>query len=615
MVEEDECAHGTASDRSFPSTRPDSRVTGEKEKRGGLEFGLKREIDRKRVKMRALESVLHAEGIDTHKPNFMKDKEAIEQSHSCEIERSQVIEGPVTTNSNAVQAETTARLTLHRLVDRVPGSSDFNSKICTTRNSACVDPLPILTDGNRLSSVREHTMDCDVGIAASRGTGLDLNAEDVSSLVNQGQFNPYKNHDHLKSSDVSECGSSTGSFEDNDPLRVWKEMKQNGFLSSSHGGIPVPKQRGRKSKNDEYKKKMEQAKREQIDKFTKIAAPSGLLNELNPGIINHVRNSKQVHSIIKALVKSEERENARAGSKQKSQFHTRSNDFSDKYTENTNDSGMNTISLSRKDGPPNTLSLNSLTREYPMSLNKTYFLSSVDKNGDSNIVERRSCCKTSCTSHCTHKSKDDILALKLSSSTPIVPEMTNSLSNDGSPSKNSVPSLSVKAATVASQWLELLHLDIKGRLGALRRSKKRVRAVIHTELPFLLSKEFSANQENDPSVMKISATECSFKSAADMHRARWTALFDQMDKALSEEEKQLEDWLNQVKEMQVHCEWGLQNIPWNALCDLRQLGTSEKCSRSEKGDDSERDLAVRAAAASIYSTCSFLQTMENVPCF
>ena len=63
--------------------------------------------------------------------------------------------------------------------------------------------------------------------------------------------------------------------------------------------------------------------------------------------------------------------------------------------------------------------------------------------------------------------------------------------------------------------------------------------MIHTELQFLMSREFSCNQENDPYVMKNSATGCSDSANADAHRARWSALFDQMDKALSEEEIQL----------------------------------------------------------------------------
>lgn len=74
---------------------------------------------------------------------------------------------------------------------------------------------------------------------------------------------------------------------------------------------------------------------------------------------------------------------------------------------------------------------------------------------------------------------------------------------------------------------------------ALRRSKKRVRAVIHTEFPSLLSKEFSSNQENSSYGSQNSSVGHFDNSIAHAHRARWTALFDQMDRALSEEEKQL----------------------------------------------------------------------------
>lgn len=73
---------------------------------------------------------------------------------------------------------------------------------------------------------------------------------------------------------------------------------------------------------------------------------------------------------------------------------------------------------------------------------------------------------------------------------------------------------------------------------ALRRSRRRVRAVITTELPFLMAKEFPINQENDSYVMKTSSGQPNCR-IAEMHRARWTALFNQMDEALAEEEKQL----------------------------------------------------------------------------
>ncbi|KAK9283259.1 hypothetical protein L1049_011495 [Liquidambar formosana] len=587
---DEQCDSETVSDPSFVVPGYDSKVTGEK--RSATEFGENAEHARKRVKMRDLESVFRSE-----------------------VEMSQVTEEPVSITLDAAQAERMARDTLLLLVDHSRKPLDLNTKVCFTNDPARDDSPPCAEDTNKLLSLKKHDGEPDVNTL--RGTGLDLNVEDVSSSVNQDLFYPYKNRDHLKLRDVSECGSTTGPLEGKDPLRVWKEMKQNGFLSSSHGGIPVPKQRGRKSKNDVLKKKMEIAKREQVDRFTKIAAPSGLLNELNPGIINHVRNSKQVHSIIEALVRSERHEHGHAASKQASQLKTGNRDISDRKMdqENINDSGVNQTSLSHEVGHQNTLLGSRQTRGHPMSTNKFIPLTSEEKGGDadSSMVDKMVCGRSSCDSHFNPDNGDDNLTLKLSSSTTKASEIASSLSNEEN--LTSVSSLSVKAATVASQWLELLHQDIKGRLAALRRSKKRVRAVIHTELPFLLSKEFSSNQENDPYVIKNSAAGCSNDAIADMHRTRWSALFDQMEKALSEEEKQLESWSNQVGEMQRQCERGLQLDQWNTPPWLQHLRTSEIGSRSEKMDQAERELAVRAAAASIYSTCNFLLSMENVSCF
>lgn len=64
--------------------------------------------------------------------------------------------------------------------------------------------------------------------------------------------------------------------------------------------------------------------------------------------------------------------------------------------------------------------------------------------------------------------------------------------------------------------------------------------MISTDLPLLLSKEFSSSdKDNDSSIMKSTVGELSSRACADMHRARWGPRFDQMDKALSEEEGQL----------------------------------------------------------------------------
>ncbi|XP_078436555.1 uncharacterized protein LOC144707333 [Wolffia australiana] len=361
---------------------------------------------------------------------------------------------------------------------------------------------------------------------------LDLNVADNSDST---EHNPFRNPIQTRSTDLSECGSTTGPPEESEPLRRWREMKQNGFITSLHGGIPpIPKQRGRppkRRKEEEQKKKLEATKREQISRFHKVTSPSGLLSGLNPGIINHVRNSKQVHSIIEALVKSEKAE--------------------EKERE------------TQKLDPPS---------------NKLY-------------------------------SEDDSLALKLSSA--------GASENVGSSSTDDVPAngdnlgfLSFKAASVASQWLELLYQDTRGRLAALRRSRKRVRFVLQRELPSLLSAEPLSSQENSSCFLQ-SDTSCDSFAACSDHGNQWRDLFNHMDLALSEEGKHLERLLAQVREMQMKCENGLQLVK----NESSMRNSSSLKNRSEQEATLEGDYAVRAAAASLYSVCSFILTTDNVSCF
>ncbi|KAL5569639.1 hypothetical protein UlMin_026214 [Ulmus minor] len=577
---DDQCELGNVSDRSNLNVIGEKRGSAEVEHQHG---------SRKRVKMRDLEAVCRSNGADARDSKLSKHKEVSVECQFDEKEVSQVTELPRTLGSGASLAERTGRDSSH-LVSFDPRSVDLNSELVIPVGKGHVDSQECSEDSDKLSIPREHEWKPDNNLT-SRGIGVDLNYEDVSSSMNKDPFFPYKKCNPLKAGDASECGSTTGREEEIDSLRRWKEMKENGFLSASHGGIPIPKQRGRKSKNDVLKRKMEIAKKEQVDRFTKIAAPSGLLNGLNPGIINHVRNRKQVHSIIEALVKSEKLENSQAGSKKSAHKKSGATEIGNrKDMEIRKDAGMQGLVMSHVNGPPNAFPVGGQSRLFPTLLNK-YRESDQNaffdkfKASQSNLV-----------------SQEEKLALKLSSASK-VSECESSLSNEDSASY-----LSAKAANVASQWLELVHQDIKGRLSALRRSKKRVRSVINTEMPFLLSKEFSQDQENEPHFMKNSAAGFSNSAAAvEMHQARWTKLFEQMDKALCEEEQQLENWLNQVREMQLHCEQGLRQA-------YNTVGTSDGDSRSQKADSSERrEMAMRAAAAAIYSTCNFLLT--DISCF
>ncbi|KAL2558420.1 hypothetical protein Fot_03159 [Forsythia ovata] len=486
----------------------------------------------------------------------------------------------------------------HPVVQSAPRALDLNTNVGSVSNAVDDDTPECIEERNKQPTSGNEQMECNYDFSKSRGFKIDLNAEDISSSINHDPLYPYRTYEHSKSRDNSECGSSMGPLKVKDPMRVWKKMKQNGYLSTSSGAAPMamPKPRARKSKNDVMKKNIELAKKEQVDRFAKVAAPSGLLNGLNPGIINHVRNSKQVHSIIEALVRSEKSENRHAGSKQDNQKKC-STKFSEKNDlEKTNCLGINSDVI---------LSRSRQISRHP-SLSKSTSLNSELTGGNGYSYKGETKILESKPSYCHIVNEDDGLALKLSSCVTIASENTSSLSNESANLTSTVTSLSAKAANVASQWLELINQDVKGRLEALRRSKKRVWAVINTELPCLMSREFSSNQENDL-YSKGSKFLCPDKATDDPHVVRWRTMFGNMDKALSEEESQLESWLNQVKEMQLHCEPSFSKH--SAHHGLQQ--TDPNNCRFREANDTERDLAVRAAAASIYSTCNFLLSMEN----
>ncbi|ESW33357.1 hypothetical protein PHAVU_001G062900 [Phaseolus vulgaris] len=530
----EDCNSGTA---SLLSSLTNSKIAGEKRGITHAEHNA-----RKRVKMKDLGSLAHSEETNSRYSEFKIKKENTVQWSLGALESSQ--QGKIGRNA-------------------LPEEVNFADR-----------PLDLNAEANK------------------SGGYVEVTEESLTEKQDKGHGSS-RGRNSLKLKDVSESGSCVGPLEEKDPMMKWQQMKEYGFWSPSHAGIPKPKQRGRKSKSEMLKKKMELAKREQVNRFTKIAAPSGLLNELNPGIINHVRNRKQVLSIIENLVRSEKHESTSTASKQAAHRIHGSLEASKRDQENVAEEGVLPSSSGNKQ-----------PRKFPVTMNDSSSLILEGKvcDHDTSTAEKGSL--KSCMTQSTNIMEDDVLALKLSSETRASMSSTN-LSNDESSNVTTVSSLSLKAATVASQWLELLHQDIKGRLSALRRSRRRVRSVITTELPLLISKEFANSQDCDPYTMKMFAG-LPTSQIADMHGSRWTALFNHMDEALSKEEKQLECWLNQVKEKQLLCDQGIQHVNWSVAFGLQQLGNSEKNSRSSTFNSSEKELAVNAAAASIYSTCNFL---------
>lgn len=197
-----------------------------------------------------------------------------------------------------------------------------------------------------------------------------------------------------------------------------------------------------------HKRKLEIAKKEQIDRFAQAAAHSGLLNGLNPGIINHVRNSKQVHSIIEAVSNFARTENQQFGSHQddRNNPHT--------ITKDANSSKVSRSVLKQGE----ILSGSKQIRDFHI-LYKSIALSYEIKRHSGNSYMGKTRIFGRLPSQFCHKNEDDALVLKLSSSASIESEKTTSLSNEES--ANSTLSIN------ASQWLELLS-----------RSKQRVRNVV-----------------------------------------------------------------------------------------------------------------------------------------
>ncbi|WVZ77991.1 hypothetical protein U9M48_025775 [Paspalum notatum var. saurae] len=405
---------------------------------------------------------------------------------------------------------------------------------------------------------------------------LDLNTVGGSDAAELNPFFPYKKLGQSKVSDPSECGSTTGATEESESHRKWREMKENGFLSSSHGKAVMPRPHGRppKRKRDDESRRSTSTQHGQANKIVKVAAPSGLLSGLNPGIINHVRNSKQVYSIIKAMVHSERLENENQPA-----CTSRAGDRGKDVSERIHD------------------------QKYGGGFMKCHFMMK-----DNNAMFQQA---LPATSQFLPQDNDN-LKLQLSSAVTMASDRTCSTSADDLASNHDYMALlSVKAASVASQWLELLHQDIRGRLAALKRSRKRVRNALHTELPYLVSTEFSSNQENESSIANTSEAGCIDKAVSEAHVARWRSLFVQMDRTLQEEGKVLENRLKQVQEMQSNCDNGLKHM----TCDASLLGPMAELWKLKNPDISESEWAVQAAAASIYSTCNMVMRTENVPCF
>ncbi|KAK8952890.1 hypothetical protein KSP40_PGU007774 [Platanthera guangdongensis] len=296
-------------------------------------------------------------------------------------------------------------------------------------------------------------------------------------------FYPYKKLGQVESADPSECGSTTGPIEINESMRKWNEMKQNGFVSTFQVKSLIPlaqKFKPTKKNNENIKKKVDTTRRKQSNMHTMVSASSQILSGLNPGIIKHVRNSKQVNSILKAMLQNEMLEKQET-ERSNSEIERGTNKVCNGWKAHSNASAHGHLELSLNK-PLNPCSSNKKQYNDP-KMPKPEFPLECD---------------------------DDSLTLKLSSSatTMVAVHADKTTNADLSTNQEDISSLSYKA---------------------LKRSKKRVKNAILKELPCIFVRDPHSKQHNGGST----------KETLDEHLVRWKALFSQMEMSLILEENQL----------------------------------------------------------------------------
>uniref|UniRef100_A0A1J3JYV4 Uncharacterized protein n=1 Tax=Noccaea caerulescens TaxID=107243 RepID=A0A1J3JYV4_NOCCA len=507
-----------ASSKEPPSN---SGLLGEKRNGNGLEE--KDDLGSKRVKLRDLDSDTKTSDLQSDKDTGIVQQPNLSSktpSGIFEMVHAKGLASSVVREKEALAKDTRPSTCLPK--------ANKDDKLCVAKSGkeALLENHPVKDDNNGEESQRRRQVD----VVSKNSSVLKPKETNESARIPVGAAES----DPSLSVPFQMCSAPPGSLDKSDSMRRWMEMKKNGFLSGPLGGVPAPssavssttpvetpvqKQQKNKRRSDSFKKRNEVPRKEQqqIDRFANITAPSGLLTELNPGIINHVRSKKQVCSIIEALIR------------------------------NATDDGERNANLNVRDS----------VRE------------------------------------------DKALAFKLPSTGVI--DNANSITNP-----EQATSLAVEAATVASQWLEFLHQDLTGRLSAVQDSRNRVQSVLTTEIPHLISStESSSNQESNINTSGVASSD---KTVTETHQIRWSAKFDQINKALYDEERDLEHSLNQVKEMQSRCNEGLRQMD-----EYSPFSSQSSDSSFGKDGNQETSMAVQAAAASIFSTCSFLLSMMKPP--
>eukprot|EP01018_Ginkgo_biloba_P004442 Gb_34065 [translate_table: standard] len=270
--------------------------------------------------------------------------------------------------------------------------------------------------------------------------------------------------------------------------------------------------------------------KEQVCKFTKGTAPSGLLADLKPGIINRVRNRYQVHAIIEAALGSVKLNAYHRQHENQRDLEGEPKDIMEKSKRHQR--SQTVAKMCRNANPANDVCDDQYDSDRVNSGN--HLLARYDNlNEEINkpkTEERASSAWNDCL--VDNWEPDDTNLLEKGSRMQLWTNYVGCHSNEK------------KVAAVAFQWLKVLNQDIKGRLAALKRSRKRVRTVIRDELGCnSTDQQASASDRNDCQFVQPSNTDLHddilVNAGHDIHLDEWRSLFVQMDHSLNEEGAQL----------------------------------------------------------------------------
>ncbi|MCO5608959.1 hypothetical protein L7F22_063177 [Adiantum nelumboides] len=282
--------------------------------------------------------------------------------------------------------------------------------------------------------------------------------------------------------------------------------------------------------------------KENRNKFARIYGPSGILGKLNPGIISRLRDKKQVQAVLEAVIRGAfingKKENlavkkpegfdathnaarCREGIKEREAIKKPSNQGYVLKLESEDQNTISSLSL-RDDKERQRSAINRAEVDFEIEHRATLRACKIEKQEQCSIESSKQMACPQLTS--------EQLPMRMSMESLEACEVQNNKKcsiETAEDQKSFDSNVSFATGNVASCWLELLRLDIKGRLSALKRSKRRVHGA-------LVSGQLDDKMANQGDEMD-----------------KWRAFFLQMEHVLHLEGTRLESWLNQIAHMQL----------------------------------------------------------------